>query len=105
MISTHWMPAAFKTDEWPDNPAESPAAAAQLLLDQHHDHDDAWEAWDELQRGGSTTITLAGFISTTELIADEDARFDGYEPGSEWFKATGETMRMRVALAITMDAQ
>ncbi len=93
MTSTHWMPADFAPDEWPDNPQTDHASAVNLLLDDKDDP--GWHAWNALQCEGLLVVTLNGFIETSEE-PPEDHGMDGYEPGQPWFKATGERKFVRV---------
>lgn len=99
MTATHWMPVDVSNDEWPDNPKSTPEAAAEMFLcEVGRSNDDCWEAWDELEKMGECTIELRGFIQTKELIEDPNERFEGYEPGCEWFKANDEKRKVVVTL-------
>lgn len=99
MIPSHWMPECFEVDEWPDNPVSGMDLAARLLLEAPtSDCDEAWEAWDELQRSGYVWITVRGWLLTTEPIEDPEERFDGYELGQEWYKRTDYVASVKVSL-------
>jgi hypothetical protein len=99
MNTTHWKPTVIPFEDLGDDPLTDPLKAAAVLLEADRtDNDDAWEAWNDLERNGYTDVELSGFLTTTELITDEAEQFDGYEPGCEWFKATGEKMTVRVSL-------
>lgn len=99
--ATHWMPDVFASpEEWPDNPQQGHAAAANLLLDEKDDA--GWHAWDELRTTGFLTIQLNGFIETRE-DPGENHGMDGYEPGDSWFKPTGEKKFVRVTLKLEID--
>ncbi len=95
--STHWMPADFAPDAWPDDPQEVTSAAVNLLLDDKDD--DGWHAWDALRSEGLLVVTLNGFVSTMEQ-PPEDHDMDGYDPGFPWFKATGEKKFVRVTISM-----
>lgn len=96
--STHWT-AFPDAERWRDNPDSTPEAAARSFLAIGPvDDDDVWHVWDSLQDDERVDIAVHGYIETTELIPDEAQQFDGYEPGQEWFKPTGETKTMRVSL-------
>lgn len=95
----HWMADCLPPDEWSDNPSPTPEVAAQRFLEiGGHDNDDCWEAWDEMERGGMTTIKVRRWDETTEIITDPDQQFDGYEPGQPWFKKTDEVVEVLVSL-------
>ncbi len=97
--STHWT-ALKDPENWDDNPAEAPGKAVRDYLKADRGNEDIWKSWYSLEKYGETTVELRGFIETNELIEDENAQFEGYEPGCSWFKFTGETKEFRVSLKI-----
>ncbi len=100
MTSTHWT-AFASPDEWPDNPVADPVEAAKQFL---HALDSGEDAAYEISKQGETIIVVRGYIQTTELIKDinADEIFDGYEAGSEWFKPTGEMLRVLLEITGTI---
>lgn len=99
----HWMAECLDVDQWPDNPAATPELAAQQFLDiGGTDNDDCWEAWDELQRGGSVRIQVRRWDATREIITDPEQMHDGYKPGQEWFKRTDIVREVMVSIQVMM---
>lgn len=95
--ATHWSHTE-DPEQWMDNPAESPTAAAEALI-QDRDSDQADEIRDDLLRGGSPVqFTVYGYRETSEPL-EEDRQFDGYEPGCTYFASTGETLKVKVSIA------
>lgn len=92
--ATHWTPTD-NPEDWKDNPLADPVAAARQHIE---DHDDAsWDDRNELERQGSTLITLYGYIETNAPL-DEQHAFDGYEPGDSYFAPTGETIKVKASV-------
>lgn len=98
MTTQHWIADCLTPDEWTDNPSPSPKVAAARFLEIGTDNDDCWEAWNDLEKGGTTTIAVRRWDETTEVITDPDQQFDGYEPGQPWFKKTDEVIKVMVSL-------
>ena len=95
MNATHWS-AYEKSEDWSDDPAPTPQEAVGQLIDDK-DSDDGWHLRDEIPCGRADVI-VRGYIETNAPLP-EGEQFDGYEPGQNYFAATGETLTVRVTLA------
>lgn len=92
MKATHW--SAFRNPEdWKENPHDSAEDAAEEFFISD---EEGWDSRDALERSGFCIVTVFGFIETSETLTDEDS-FDGYEEGQEYFKATGETLGVKIS--------
>lgn len=93
--ATHWS-AITNPEDWRDNPKEDPVLAAQSHIEDCEDEssDDRYD----LERTGSTIITLHGYIETNAPL-DPDAAFDGYEPGQMYYAPTGETIKVKASVS------
>ena len=97
MKSTHWSAHTDPAD-WADNPALSPEDAAREMIESHDD-DRASDIRDDLVRGGRPVkITVHGYVETTDIIAEDADKFDGYIDGGAWFRPTGETVTVVCAI-------
>lgn len=94
-IATHWS-SISNPEDWKDNPQADPLAEARRHMEENDD--ESWDDRDELNRQGSTVITLHGFRETAEPL-DDDQAFDGYEPGQTYYVPTGETIKVRATVA------
>lgn len=97
-MTTHWMADCLSPDEWKDDPALTPEAAARHFLEGNSDNDEHWHVWDDLQKDGVTAVVVRRFEETTELIADPEEQFDGYEAGQPWYKKTEEVVEVMATL-------
>jgi len=90
MKSTHWS-HSDDPEQWTDNPEKTPEEAARQLI-ENEDTDLACDIRDDLMRGGlPIEITVYGYFETNEAL-DPELAFDGYEPGSIYFKRTDEAI-------------
>jgi hypothetical protein len=81
----HWIPQCVSFEDWGDEPCKSPVDAAERLFRDEDFSDEIWDNKHELIREGKTTINLHGCVRTTDPL-EGDQQFDGYEPGSEYWK-------------------
>lgn len=102
-IATHWMPNRVEFEDSEDFPVANPEDAARRYLrddDLSQEHDDVWE---DLLQGHEGKVTLRGCILTTEPFPEDDEPFEGYEPGCEYWKYTGEKKVVTLTLNVTVE--
>jgi hypothetical protein len=95
MKATHWT-ATQDPEQWSDDPCRDPLVAAERAMTDQDD-DDAWDRRHALILYKRAFVTVYGFIETNEPLSG-DAQFDGYEPGADYVKPTGETLMVVVTL-------
>ena len=98
-MNLFWKPVDCSFDAL-EEPLADPIAMARRYI-QSMEEDDCSGLWDaryELQHEGAVTVALEGCELTTDLLPEEE-QFDGYEPGGEWYRLTGETSRVKVSLS------
>lgn len=81
----YWIPQCVSFEDWGDDPCKSPVDAAERLFRDEDFSNEVWDNKHELIREGKTSINLHGCVRTTDPL-EGDAQFDGYEPGSEYWK-------------------
>lgn len=102
MKATHWS-AHTDPEDWEDGPSGSPEDAARDLIESHND-DRASDTRDDLVRGGSPiAITAHGYVETTDIIAEDADKFDGYIDGGAWFRPTLETVTVVCAITYSVE--
>ena len=80
MKATHWS-AHADPEDWAANPALSPEDAAREMIESCDD-DLAKDTRDDLVRGGRPVkIAVHGYVETTDIIAEDADKFDGYADG------------------------
>ena len=85
--ATHWS-VYDDTDKWDDDPADTPEKATEAYINSEPSE-------------APGVITAHGFARTNEPL-EGDQQFDGYEPGCEYFKPTGETILVKVKFVYTV---
>lgn len=98
-MNLFWKPVDCSFDAL-EEPLADPIAMTRRYVQSIED-DDCSAVWGdryELQREGTVTVALEACELTTDLLPEEE-QFDGYEPGGEWYRLTGETCRVKVSLS------
>jgi hypothetical protein len=93
MTKLFWKPIPIDFDQW-DEPSTDPVRAAMDYLQSRTlDSPDLDDDCYDLRYDGRVIVHLEQCELTTDPMP-EQGQFDGYEPGSEWYRLTGVTCQV-----------